>query len=423
MSYQKVIEDMFARLPMFSRIGGAAYKADLSNTLELCEVVHHPQNNLRCIHIAGTNGKGSVSNLLASIFQEAGYKTGLYTSPHLKDFRERIRINGEMISQDDVLKYYSLLNTKADEIQASFFELTVAMAFAYFVDNKTDIAIIETGLGGRLDSTNVVQSDMSIITNIGYDHQQFLGNTLEEIAFEKAGIIKKNKPVVIGLYQNETAKVFVEKSLKEHAPIYYSKDFNKDIQYIDNQEYKIGKNKFECPLTATYQIENIATVLSAIDVYKAYYSDMPITEKAVFDGLKNVLQNTGFQGRWQTLQNHPKVVVDVGHNIDGIREIRKQLSKEAFKQLRIIYGAVKDKDVNSILELLPRENTSYYLCEPPLPRKLPLSDLITIAQKQNIPINFYNENPKLVYQKALEDAEENDLILVLGSFFIVSEIL
>ncbi|MCO5232670.1 MAG: bifunctional folylpolyglutamate synthase/dihydrofolate synthase [Chitinophagales bacterium] len=423
MNYQEVIEEMFARLPMFSNIGGAAYKANLSNTLSLCKSINNPQQNLRCVHIAGTNGKGSVSNMLASIFQEAGYKTGLYTSPHLKDFRERIRINGQMISEKDVLKYYALLSSKADEIQSSFFELTVVMSFAYFIDNKTDIAIIETGLGGRLDSTNVIQPDISIITNIGYDHQQFLGKTLDKIAFEKAGIIKKDKPVVIGLYQNETAHVFLEKSLKEKAPLYYSKDFNKNVQLIDNDEYISNNKKFKCPLTANYQTENITTVLSAIDVYNAYYSDMPISEKATFLGLKNILQNTGFQGRWQTIRNNPKVIVDVGHNIDGIREITKQLLKEKFNHLKIVYGAVKDKDVDSIINLLPKENTSYYLCEPPLPRKLPLSELLTIAENHDITVSFSHEDPKTAYNKALKDADKNDLILVLGSFFIVSEIL
>lgn len=423
MKYQEILEDMFAKLPMFSRIGAAAMKPDLKNTLALCEELNHPETGLRCIHIAGTNGKGSVSNMLASIFQEAGYKTGLYTSPHLKDFRERIRINGEMISEQDVIHYYQELIEKSDEIKASFFEMTVVMAFAYFRDQNVDIAIIETGLGGRLDSTNVLDSDLSIITNIGYDHQQFLGNTLTEIASEKAGIIKPEKPVVIGQYLKETAEVFIKKVLELNAPIYLSNESNNNIKIIDNQYFIVNNNKINCPLLANYQIENIQTVLTAVEVYQSYYKDFKITEKNIFDGLENILQNTGFQGRWQVLQQSPKVIADVGHNIDGIKEILKQLSKESFQHLRIVYGAVKDKDVNSILNILPKNNTSYYLCEPPLPRKLPISELYEFAINNNLSVVYNNESPKLSYQKALEDADKDDLILVLGSFFIVGEVI
>lgn len=423
MDYNQVIEDMFNMLPMFSRIGGAAYKADLENTLALCRHAGHPESKLRCIHVAGTNGKGSVSNMLASVFQEAGYKTGLYTSPHLKDFRERIRINGQMIPQEDVISYYQQLIGKSKEIQASFFEMTVVMALSYFNDKQTDIAIIETGLGGRLDSTNVVTPDISIITNIAYDHQQFLGNTLPEIAGEKAGIIKSGKPVVIGKFHPETAGIFIRKALEKNAPIYFSKDLNKKIELTENKEFIINKKAVHCPLTAQYQIENIHTVLTALEVCKNHYSDISFSEKNIFDGLENVLINTGFQGRWQQIHSSPKVIVDVGHNEDGIKEIVRQLSKETFKHLRIVYGAVKDKDVSKILELLPKRNTSYYLCEPPLPRKLPLESLIEVSLKIDIPISYTNENPKAAYLEALKEADEEDLILVLGSFFIVGEIL
>jgi dihydrofolate synthase/folylpolyglutamate synthase len=423
MKYQEVLEDMFAKLPMFSRIGEAALKPDLKNTIALCEVLGHPEKRLRCIHIAGTNGKGSVSNMMASIFQEAGYKVGLYTSPHLKDFRERIRINGEMISEQEVIHYYHNLIEKSDEIKASFFEMTVVMAFVYFRDQNTYIAIVETGLGGRLYSTNVLNSDMSIITNIGYDHQQFLGETLPEIASEKAGIIKPDKPVIIGQFLKETAEVFLKKSLELNAPIFYSNDSTNSIEIIDNEYFAINKNKVNCPLLAQYQVENIRTVLNALDIYQSYYNDFEITERNIIDGLENIIQNTGIQGRWQILQNNPKVIADVGHNIDGMKVILKQLSQEKFRHLRIVYGAVKDKDVNSILSVLPKNNTFYYLCEPPIPRKLPLSELYNFAIKRNISIAYQNISPKLAYQKALEDAHEDDLILVLGSFFIVGEVI
>lgn len=408
---------------MFSRIGGAAYKADLQNTLTLCEHAGHPERKLRCIHVAGTNGKGSVSNMLASIFQEAGYKTGLYTSPHLKDFRERIRINGEMIPQEEVIRYYHLLNEKSLEIQASFFEMTVVMAFSYFVDQQVDIAVIETGLGGRLDSTNVIVPDLSIITNISLDHQQFLGNTLPEIAGEKAGIIKPGKPVVIGQYLPETAEIFIKKSIRENAPIYFSKDLNKKIEIIGNKQFIIENKTINFPLNASYQMENVATVLTAVDVYRSYYSDLKISDQDIFDGLENVIKNTGFAGRWQVISEQPKVIADVGHNEDGIKEIVRQISKESFRHLRIVYGAVKDKDVTKILELLPKRNTSYYLCEPPIPRKLPLASLIDIAVKIELPIVYTIENPKDAYLKALNEADKDDLIVVLGSFFIVGEIL
>lgn len=423
MKYQEVLEDMFVKLPMFSRIGAAALKPDLKNTIALCEELGHPEKELRCIHIAGTNGKGSVSNMLASIFQEAGYKVGLYTSPHLKDFRERIRINGEMISEEEVIHYYQDLIKKSDEIKASFFEMTVVMAFAYFRDQNVDIAIIETGLGGRLDSTNVLDSDMSIITNIGYDHQQFLGNTLSEIASEKAGIIKPKKPVVIGQYLKETAEVFLKKALELSAPFYFSDYSTDSVELIDNKYFMINNFKVYCPLLANYQVENIRTVLNALNTYQCYYFDFEISEINIFDGLENILQNTGFQGRWQILQNNPKVIVDVGHNIDGMKMILKQLSQEKFQHLRIVYGAVKDKDVNSILSVLPKNNTSYYLCEPPLPRKLPLSELHELGISNNISIVYQNKSPKLAYQRAVEDANQDDLILVLGSFFIVGEVI
>ncbi len=423
MDYEQVIEDMFNRLPMFSRIGPAAYKADLSNTITLCNFTGNPEKNLRCIHIAGTNGKGSVSNMLASVFQEAGYKTGLYTSPHLKDFRERIRINGKKIRQQEVVKYYSQIIDKVNDIQASFFEMTVIMAFMYFSDNNTDIAIIETGLGGRLDSTNTVTPDLSIITNIGLDHQALLGNTLKEIAGEKAGIIKPGKPVLIGEYHPDTAPVFNKISKEQNAPIFYGKDFHHSIQLVNGEFFLINQKEVHCPLLGRYQIKNIRTVLSALQVYQDFYPDMKIQEEHILSGLENVVTNTEFHGRWQITQQHPKVIMDVGHNEDGLRYILQQIKTLQYKHLRIIYGAVKDKNVRDILRSFPTENTSYYLCEPSVPRKLPLEELLTIAEDIGLPYVFYEKSPIKVYQKALKDADKEDTVLVLGSSFVVGEIL
>jgi len=426
-TYQEVIDHLYNRLPMFSRIGSAAYKADLSNTIALCNATGNPEKKLRCIHVAGTNGKGSVSNMLASVFQEAGYKTGLYTSPHLKDFRERIRINGTMIPEQSVIRWYQELIPVADRIQASFFEMTVAMALSYFIEEQIDIAIIETGLGGRLDSTNVVQPDLSIITNIGLDHQQFLGHTLPEIAAEKAGIIKPKTPVLIGKFQEECAIVFNEKARQLHAPIYYCKNLRNSIQINDFKTIIIKKDSTKiittCPLKAAYQEENITTVTGAIQIWNETHAQYAIPDRAIQAGLDHVLENTGFMGRWQQLQTAPKVIVDVGHNEDGIKEILKQLQKETYNRLHIVYGAVKDKDVRSILSWLPVTNTSYYFCEPPLPRKLPLEDLVTAAEQMNLPVRYAGHDPQKVYQYALNQADKDDLVLVLGSFFIVGEIL
>ena len=421
MTYEEVIEDITVRLPMFSKIGAKAYKADLSNTLALSEFMHHPERQLRCIHIAGTNGKGSVSNLLASIFQEAGYKVGLFTSPHLKDFRERIRINGKMIPKQDVMNYHRQMIDEATEIHASFFEMTTIMAFAYFVKENIDIAILETGLGGRLDCTNIINPDMAVITNISYDHQQFLGDTLAKIAQEKAGIIKKDKPVVIGEYQTETAQVFIKKAKLENAELFFAKDFKHEVILSNKGSLFIDHKVSFCPLKTSYQLKNIKTVLAAIDVYRSFYNDIIITDENISEGLKNILNNTGFKGRWQQIQLSPKVIVDVGHNEDGIQNIVEQIQKESFKHLRIIYGVVNDKDIDHILKLLPKENVSYYLCEPNSARKLNIDILTKKFKDLNFSIAKSIAEPQEAYQAALKDADTNDLILIIGSTFVVSE--
>ncbi|MCO5248783.1 MAG: bifunctional folylpolyglutamate synthase/dihydrofolate synthase [Chitinophagales bacterium] len=421
MTYEEVIDDITVKLPMFSKIGASAYKADLSNTLTLSALMQHPEKNLRCIHIAGTNGKGSTSNILASIFQEAGYKVGLFTSPHLKDFRERIRVNDKMISKRDVISYHRLMIAKATEIHASFFEVTTIMAFAYFVKEKVDIAIIEVGLGGRLDCTNIVNPDLSVITNISFDHQQFLGDTLPKITSEKAGIIKKNKPVVIGETHPETTPVFIEKAKTENTEIHFAKDAQHQVIFSENNNLMIDGQKVDCPLKTTYQLKNIQTVLTAIDIYRMHYPDMTVTNQNVSDGLKNVLTNTGFQGRWQQIRKSPKTIVDVGHNEDGIKNIIEQVQRETFKHLRIVYGVVNDKDIDHILQLLPKENVSYYLCEPHSARKLDITILQEKFQALHLNIASTHHLPQDAYKAALKDAASKDLILIVGSTFVVSE--
>lgn len=421
MDYQLAVQDMFGRLPMYSKIGAKAYKADLENIQKLCSFLGSPETGFKSIHIAGTNGKGSTSSLLASILQESSLRVGLYTSPHLKDFRERIRINGEMISQKDVLKYYHQIIDYADEIHASFFEMTVAMTFLYFKDQKVDIAIIETGLGGRLDATNIITPELCVITNIGIDHQSFLGENIKDIAAEKAGIFKNKVPAIIGEYQEDVADVFIEKAKELSSPLYFVRDMNLDIK--QEQELKIFGQKVKSPLLGTYQVKNIRTAIGAIQLYKQFQNADFITEKSILKGIERVVKNTGLQGRWQILQEHPKIVIDVGHNEDGVKSVVEQLKLEDYKHLHIVYGAVNDKDVLSIFKLLPKDNASYYLCEPPIDRKMSVERLSSMAQEIGLAIAFEHPDAMLVYQKALEQAQEDDLVLVLGSNFIAGEIL
>lgn len=426
--YHQVIEEMFRMLPMFSKIGGAAYKPSLDNIAFLSAAIGHPHQQLTCIHIAGTNGKGSVSHWLASVLQEAGYSTGLYTSPHLKDFRERIRVNGQMITQEEVVSWYDRLLPAAEQCQASFFEMTVAMAFGCFAERAVDFAIIETGMGGRLDSTNIIDPILSVITNIGFDHQQFLGNTLPEIAAEKAGIIKPRKPVLIGKYQSEVKDVFLNMATLMEAPILYAEDFVASVEWMENARCKVtytdGRTlSFISPMSADYQRENIRTVVASLEwLHQLYFKAKPLSADEIQKGLERVIGNTGIRGRWQVLKSIPKVIADVGHNIDGIREVVEQLKREEYDQLHIVYGAVKDKDVESILRLLP-SNAHFYFCEPPLPRKLPAYELASIATATDISHFFIIPDPATAYKTALYQTGDNDLLLVLGSFFVVGEII
>lgn len=395
---------------MFQRIGPAAYKADLSNTISICNTLGNPENNFRSIHIAGTNGKGSVSHLLASILQEAGYKTGLYTSPHLKDFRERVRVSGKMISKNFIVDFVEKNKNIFEKTEPSFFEWTVALAFEYFSEKKVDIAIIETGLGGRLDSTNVITPVCSAITNISYDHTNLLGNTLKKIAEEKAGIIKKNIPIVIGETQEEVKTVFIRKAKKKNAPLIFADRNKKNIS-----DKKILA--FNCPLQGNYQLKNTRTVLATVDLLRK--NNFSISEKNIRDGIKNVVKNTGLRGRWDIIRKKPLTICDTGHNEAGIKEVVSQLKKMKFRKLHFVFGTVSDKDPSGVLKLLP-VNAEYYFCKAKLPRAMDAEELKILAGKNGLHGKKYS-SVKTALKAAQKNAQKNDLVFVGGSTFVVAE--
>ena len=435
MRYQETIDYLYTRLPMFSRIGAAAIKPNLDNTIAICKFLGHPEKKIKTIHIAGTNGKGSTSHMLASIFQEAGYKTGLYTSPHLYDFRERIKVNGQMCSQDFVIDFTNKIKPCIEKIEPSFFEITVGMAFDYFVQEKVDIAIIETGLGGRLDSTNVIEPELSIITNIGFDHMALLGNTLEAIASEKAGIIKKDTPVVIGAIDTATKKVFEEKANKENAPIYFAENFIEFKSFQNNWQNALfefnqplihlldaplfPKNfTVECDLPAKYQAKNLKAVLVAAQLLSTM--GWKLTASKVMKALSQIKKNNGLMGRWECIQDSPRVILDVAHNEHGVHALLEQLASLQYQQLLIVTGMVKDKDVQSVLKLLPK-NALYYFTQSHIPRALPVNELA--AQANEIGLNGHSyEDVNLALKDAIKKANHNDLILVIGSVFLVAEV-
>lgn len=406
MTYAETVDWMFAQLPMYQHQGASAYKKDLTNTLLLSEYLNHPEKKITCIHVAGTNGKGSTSHMLASVLMEAGYKTGLYTSPHLKDFRERIKINGEHISEGFVVDFIGKHKSFFESHDLSFFEMSVGLAFDYFAKENTDIAIIETGLGGRLDSTNIITPVLSVITNIGFDHVQFLGNTLELIAGEKAGIIKPDIPVVIGEYTDETRKVFEAKANETHSEIYFASDL-------------VAEN-YESDLIGDYQFHNKKTVLQSIRVLQND-GRFSISEENIKNGFLKTISNTGLFGRWQQLRSNPKVICDTAHNRHGLEIVLKQIEKETFEKLHFVLGVVNDKDLDDILPLFPK-NATYYFCKPNVPRGL---DAGILKQKAS---NFklYGEvypSVTTAYEVALSNAEQNDFIYIGGSTFVVAEIL
>lgn len=414
-------------LPMFSRIGKAAYKTDLTNTIELCNFLNNPERFFKSVHIAGTNGKGSTSHMLASVFQAAGYKTALYTSPHLKDFRERIRINGEMIREEFVSEFVAHIQPIIEKIEPSFFETTVAMAFEYFRKEKVDIAIIETGLGGRLDSTNIIQPELSVITNIGWDHMNILGDSLEKIAKEKAGIIKKNIPVVIGEAEGEIKSVFIEKAIELNAPIIFASEHYHaiDWQYKHHQlivEIGVGNSEdkkfYHLDLPGIYQTKNLVTTLAAIrELEKKGYV---FFDSQIKNGLRNVKKQTGLHGRWEIIREQPAVILDVAHNADGIEQLLRQLELIEPKHLHIVIGVVRDKDLDQVLSLLPKY-AQYYFTQAQIPRALPADNLLEAAAKYDLKGESFPE-VNAALKQALLNAAKDDLILVCGSVFVVGEV-
>lgn len=412
---------------MFSRVGDAAYKKDLTNTLALLKHLNNPQAKFKTVHIAGTNGKGSVSHLLASIFQHAGYKTGLYTSPHLKDFRERIKVNGEMISEEFVIDFTKLIKDQIEKIEPSFFEITVAMAFQYFAMQKVDIAIVETGLGGRLDSTNVILPELSIITNIGLDHVNLLGTTLKQIAFEKTGIIKKDTPVVVGEVTNETEEVFKKNAEEKNAAlsiashkwqsvnwVWKNHELIIEVEHLEHNEHK----KYALDLTGIYQTKNLLTVLES--VVQLRIKGWEISEDALLKGIRYCKKTTGLHGRWEIMHQSPMIVADVAHNEDGIRQLLEQIEVTDHKVLHIVIGMVRDKDITAVLHLLPK-NAHYYFTKANIARALSESELQAKAETFQLKGKTF-ENVNIAIKEAMNQAMSNDLIVICGSIFLVAEI-
>jgi dihydrofolate synthase/folylpolyglutamate synthase len=428
MTYQQTLEYLFTKLPMYQRMGAAAYKADLSNTCKIVEHLGKPHTKLKCIHVAGTNGKGSTSHMLAAVLQTCGYKTGLYTSPHLLDFRERIKINGKMIPKNHVVDFVLKHKEAFEAIQPSFFEWTVGLAFDYFHQEEVDVAIIEVGLGGRLDSTNVITPKVSVITNISFDHMNLLGNTIEQIASEKAGIIKARVPLVVSQYQSETYPVFSLKAKELKSPIAFA-DKNYKVLYFRHQKGLLdvellnkktnNTETYSLDLTGTYQIKNLLGVLETLEhVEKAGYI---IEKENIAAGLKNVVGLTGLQGRWQVLQQQPKIIADTGHNEDGIKQVLENLKREKYTQLHLVFGAVNDKDIQKILELLPKD-ARYYFVKANIPRALDQHELLSMAQKYKLK-GHAHATVAAGLKAAKKAAKKTDLILVGGSTFVVADAL
>lgn len=404
MTYAQTLDWMFSQLPMYQKVGSSAYEKDLTNTIAFTKHLNHPEVKFKSIHIGGTNGKGSTSSMIASVLQEAGYKVGLYTSPHLKDYRERIKINGEMISEEYVVSFIEKNKPFLENHHLSFFEMTVGLAFQYFADQKVDVALIEVGLGGRLDSTNIITPLASVITNIGFDHMAILGNTLEEIAFEKAGIIKTNVPVIIGQYTEETKPVFIQKAEEVNATIWFAQDIHQLPEYASD-------------LKGNYQIHNKKTVITTLNVLKQHFA---IHDKHIQKGLLNVVKNTGLLGRWQILGQTPLIVADTAHNKHGLDEVLPQIQEQSFENLHFVLGVVNDKDLDQMLPLLPKQAV-YYIAKPDVPRGLDVEILAKKMQEFGFEHSSYSSIPE-AFEAAKFKATPQDMIYVGGSTFVVAEI-
>jgi dihydrofolate synthase/folylpolyglutamate synthase len=426
MNYTETLDYLFAKLPMFSRIGAAAYKADLDNITALCNALGNPEQSFKSIHVAGTNGKGSTSHMLAAILQNAGYKTGLHTSPHLKDFRERIKVNGQLCTEEFVVQFTKRIQPLIEQIAPSFFEISVAMAFEYFKQQQVDIAIIETGLGGRLDSTNIITPVLSVITNIGFDHMNLLGNTLDKIAFEKAGIIKTHVPVVVGEYLPITKPVFQAKAQQLAAPLFFVQDEWQVVDWKMKHHHLIVTTEqkgheragYELDLTGIYQTKNLLTVLAAVQQLNQL--GFTLNDIDVHQALQRVKQLTGLHGRWEVVQDKPTIVLDVAHNEDGMKQLVQQLEHMSYQHLHIVLGMVSDKDVGKVLALLPKYAT-YYFTKAQMPRALAETALQEKAAAFKLTGNTFTE-VNLAIQAALQHAHTDDLVLVCGSVFLVGEV-
>ena len=440
MTYQETLDYLFNSLPMYHRIGKAAYKADITNTVQLMEHLAHPEDKFRSIHVAGTNGKGSVSHMLSSVLMQAGYRVGLYTSPHLVDFRERIRINGQMIPQERVTDFVERHRGFMETLQLSFFEMTVGLAFDYFAQERVDVAVVEVGMGGRLDSTNVISPDLCVITNIGYDHTQFLGDTLAKIAGEKAGIIKRNVPVVIGETHPETKPVFEAKAAEMEAPICFADSKYTIVEtenpaehgldgYDPNLHFSVkvtGDNPsqyegmtFVSPLSGSYQLHNIATLFQALEWLPkvGYHFSM----ENVREGIARLVADTGLHGRWEVMDRGPLTICETAHNADGVNAMLQKLSEVPYRHLHLIYGCVNDKDYRKILRMMPHQRTTYYYTQPSVPRGLPVAELAAAAQDENMAGQAFPHVGEAIRAARQAADKHNDLVLVTGSIFLVAD--
>ena len=396
---------MYGKLPMYQNIGGSAYKKDLINITKLSEYLNNPHNSFKSVHIAGTNGKGSTAHMIASILQEGKYKVGLYTSPHLKDFRERIKINGKMINKDFVSDFILKNMDFFNQNSFSFFEMTVGMAFEYFKKNSVDIAIIETGMGGRLDSTNIISPELSVITNVSMDHVKFLGNTIEDIAIEKAGIIKSHIPVVIGEKQNDVSNVFINKAEEKKSKIFFAEDFN--------------IKEYECELKGSYQKKNIKTAIVAIELLND--TEIKINEKNIIDGLNKIIQNTGIRGRWEIIGNKPLIICDVAHNIDALSIVINDIMSIKSNKIHFVLGFVNDKNLGSIVDIFP-ESSNYYFAKPNIERGLDELELQELFKNNNRIGESYSSIEQ-AFKSAIKQSDPNDVIYIGGSTFVVSEVI